>query len=610
MKPTLENLEDTFKIGYEVYEESYDNAQTVVDLLHNRHYTQDQLNTLDNRGQPKETFNIVRMFTRMTIGYFSTVINTIKTKPIQYSDIAKSAIATDIIQATLRDNSWDRQKDTISEDVIVPGLSCVYYNVEETSRKDENGQAINRITLEHVPYKQIIKDPMSTLDDYSDARFFHRWKWVSEEAIIKMFGKKSVEKLDAYYNPTNNIQAEFDKNFGQNFVGQYKMHNNYLIIHSIITDDNGDKWSIFWSKGVELKRTKLQYKYLQSPYRVFQTIRSDRAEFVGMFEDVKESQRAIDQALLQIQLLANTNKAIVENNAVDDLDVFRDTFARVNEVVVVNDLSGIRLENLSGEVVAQYNIISNALDRIQRVLGINDSFLGQAQASDSGRKVKLQQNSSIVAMRYLTSHLEYMYKKIGEDILALVRQYYTANQIMRVSDERIGDKWIEINKQLDMPTGNYLPNGQPEMQPIFGEQQNEDGTIERYPIVDPQTDMSLMDMDIEVTTAAYNDTDDMERMTLEAMLQGPAGQALMNTNPSGYLKIAGLNVKALKSRHSEEIAEIFEQTAQMLGGAPTMDPRMVQGGGQQGGENPIGQMMSAAGMTNDSQPDGYNKAKG
>lgn len=608
MKTDINTIKDTFKIGYEVYEESYDNAQEVVDLLHNRHYTAGQKAILSDRGQPKETFNVIRMFTRMTIGYFSTVVNTIKTKPVQYEDIPRSAMATDIIQSVLRDNSWDRIKEHLEEDAVVPGLSCVYYNVEETGKQDRNGLPLYRITIEQVPYKQIIKDPLSTLEDYSDARFIHRWKWVSEEAVRSMFGKQKTEKLEAYYNDTEQPAADFDKSYTGQFVGKFKMHDNYLIIHSVIVDDKGDKWSIYWCGDTELSRKKLVYKYLNFPYRVFQTIKSDRAEFFGMFEDVKESQKAIDQALLQIQLLANTNKAIVEKNSVEDMETFKETFSRVNDIVEVKDLSGINIINLSGDVIVQYNIINNALDRIQKVLGINDSFLGTAQASDSGRKVKLQQNSTIVAMRYLTGLLEYMFGKIGEDILSLVRQYYTANQILRVSDERLGDRWLELNTQLDMPTGKLLPDGEIEFEPLFSEKVLEDGTIESSPVIDPDTDVGLMEMDIEVTTSAYNETDDMERMMLESMLQGPTGQALLNTNPAGYFKIAGLNVKALKARHSEEVAEIINQTAEMLGKAPTMDPRLV-GQEQTGGENPIGQMMSAAGMTNDMQPDGYNQPK-
>ena len=70
MKATIEELKDTFKIGYEIYEDSRKEAMEVWDLFHNRHYTQEQLSVLANRGQPKETFNVFKMFGRMLIGYY------------------------------------------------------------------------------------------------------------------------------------------------------------------------------------------------------------------------------------------------------------------------------------------------------------------------------------------------------------------------------------------------------------------------------------------------------------------------------------------------------------------------------------------------------------
>ena len=62
------------------------------------------------------------------------------------------------------------------------------------------------------------------------------------------------------------------------------------------------------------------------------------------------------------------------------------------------------------------------------MLGINDSFLGMAFASDSGRKVKLQQNATIMSLRYITARMQAFYKSLGEDIVALVKQFYHAGR--------------------------------------------------------------------------------------------------------------------------------------------------------------------------------------
>ena len=52
MKVDIETLQDTFKIGYETFEESRIKAAEVIDLYHNRQYTAEQRNILQVRGQP------------------------------------------------------------------------------------------------------------------------------------------------------------------------------------------------------------------------------------------------------------------------------------------------------------------------------------------------------------------------------------------------------------------------------------------------------------------------------------------------------------------------------------------------------------------------------
>ncbi len=132
--------------------------------------------------------------------------------------------------------------------------------------------------------------------------------------------------------------------------------------------------------------------------------------------------------------MANTQKAFVENDAVEDMAEFTDAFNRVNAVIPVEDLNGIKIENLTRDVLDQYTIIDRALDRIQKVLGINDSFLGQAFASDSGRKVKLQQNQTVMAMNPVTNRISQFYRLLGWDMINLFKQYYNTNQVIRITD--------------------------------------------------------------------------------------------------------------------------------------------------------------------------------
>lgn len=595
MKADVDTLRDTFKIGFEVYEESRIEAAEVWNMFHNRQYTDSQLNVLANRGQPAETFNVIKLFARMLIGYYSTVVNTPMVLPKDEGDIYTAGLLNDLVAHTFSVNNFASEGDKIKLSALISGLMISYVNVIPTGERDRFGRPLYRINIEHIPDREVILDPLSRKDDYSDARFIHRFKWISEDEVLALYGKDKLDQLAEYYNHVDIDEAEFEYTYNTEFTGYYKIHNNYLIVHSIITDDAGKTWSIHWSNEVELFRKEITTKKVRFPYRVQKVHTSDKAEYYGIFREVLETQKSINQALIKLQLMVNTQKVYVETGAVDNVASFKDAVNRVTSVVEVQDISGIKIDNLSKEVLDQYTIIDKAFDRIQRILSINDSFLGMAFASDSGRKVKLQQNATITALRYLTVRLEQFYKYLGWDIVNLVKQFYTAEQALRVTDETTGSRWIQLNQPMQIPTGEIDPvSGQPITELAFEEvmdpetgkhMEDDEGNLLYAPIPEEDTEIAFTDFDIEMSTVAYNDEDEKNQLMLETILTGNIGQLLSQVNPAGFFQAAALNMKSMQTKHSPDIAKILEMTSQMLGGDPNKEQaasEMAQGnsGGQ------------------------------
>lgn len=612
MDTDVKTLQDLFKIGYEAYLDSRREGQEIVDMFHNRQYTEAQKAILENRGQPAETFNVIKLFGRLILGYYSTVVNTIKTSPRQYEDILTASLLNDVVDFTMQSNHFETEGDKIKLDGLLQGLLCVYEEVVDVmemndeqklvAKRDQFGRPIRKINLSHVPAEEVILDPMSRLEDYSDARFIHRFKWVSEDELKKLLrvyfsAKKAddvLKKLDEYHNHLNIDEAEFESIFNLQFDGYFKRYNNYLLVHSIIKDDDDKVWSVFWCADEEIGRKEITYKEVKFPYRVHKVHTSNKTEYYGIFREVLESQKAINQALLKIQLMVNTQKAFVEKGGVENLTEFTDQFNRVNAVIPVNSLKKIKIENLTREVIDQYTVIDKALDRIQRVLGVNDAFLGMAFASDSGRKVKLQQNSTSLALRYVSVRFEQFYRLLGWDIVNLVKQYYTASQVMSIADESVGRRWIEVNQPMQMWTGKMDPNtGEPIMtlvweevlDPASGEPlKDEEGNIIIAPVPTAETEIAFTEVDLTIDTVIYNDEDEKNQLMLETILQGNIGQALSMSNPAGYFKAASLAVKSMKSKHSIDISQILEQTAVMIAGG-AMPPPEVAGAEQQAGSS-------------------------
>ena len=448
MKTDIKTLQDHFESWYMTNERSRLETATVLDMYHNRQWGPAQIMELESQGRPKETFNIVKSMTRALIGYYSSVVNKAQVEPTNYNDITKATMLNDIMKSEYARTDFDMVDDDVKMFGFLSGLFISHTTVNPTGEKDMFGRYEQGIEIEEVSPDTVVLDPLSSKRNYSDARGIFSFKWVDEDYIKSEFGKNktTIDKLDAYTNELNVDEAEFTYRYETEFIGKYTVDNMYLIVHAVFGDE-----SIYFCGDVELARTKLGFPEGLTPYTVTKLQKSNREEYYGIFHEVIESQKAINQALVQIQLLVNSNKVLVETDAVEDLDEFTDAIARVNAVAEVTDLKGILIQDMSKSVVDQYTIIDKGYQRIKQVLGINDAMLGEAYASESGRKMKLQKNTGVMTLRYLTGPLELHHKYQAILVARLIADNFTAHQVLRVTDDITGNRFIEINEPMLLP---------------------------------------------------------------------------------------------------------------------------------------------------------------
>jgi len=584
----LQKCRDYYKISTDAYETTLKEGKEVRDMYHNRQYTQAQLLKLKEQGQPAETFNVIRLFTNAVMGYLETVVTSIQAVPRYPGDSVLAQVTNDAIQYILEKNSWDAIEKFVKIDGLLNGLMAVYLDVVDTGVRDEFGRPIYEITIDHIPSYEMRIDPRSVKEDYSDARFIHHAKWIPEDVLRDKFPKKKVDELIEYYNSLGDSDSfmDWDEFNNSDDIGEFKRYNNYLVVKSIVKDK--DKYySVVWSNYTILEKKEISYKEVKFPYRVIKLSKSDKTEYYGIFRDIVESQKAINQALLKIQLLVESNKVFVEEGAVENIEEFRQLYSRVNSVIPVISLSGVKVENFNADVIQQYHIIDTALARIKMILGVNDSFLGMAYASDSGRKVQLQKMSSAAQMTSLVDRIGFMFRYVGEDIFKLMRQYYNAHQILRISDPLNAYHYTEINKPILMPTGRIDPNtNEPELHPVLvpdidpdtGKIRKDDkGNVIIIPLTDPDTKLQYADVDVKVIAVRADNSEEQNQMMLQMFMTSPMGSVLLQTNPAAFLKASAMMISEYGTKHSIEIARLLLETAQLVEQG-VIDPNLVRYG--------------------------------
>jgi hypothetical protein len=354
--PLLQKCRDYYKISCEQYQDSINEGREVIDLYHGRQYTAAQLEALRNNGQPAQYFNVIKMFTNAIIGYLETVVTTVTVEPRYPGESIVARIINDVLQYTLDTNDWTTNEKFIKIDGLLTGLMCAYEEVIPTGEYDELGRPLYEIKLHHIPSYQVRIDPQSRLEDYSDARFIHHFKWMPESAVKKLWPRKAKELIEYYDFLESDPESDWWRQNNNIEDGEFKQYDNFLVVKSIV-EHNGKVYSVIWSDYTILEKKEITYKKVRFPYRVVKLSKSDRAEYYGVFRDVIEMQKAINQAILQIQLLVDTKKAFVEDGAVENIEEFRMLFNRVNAVIPVTSLAGIKIEQVSQDLVNQYAII-------------------------------------------------------------------------------------------------------------------------------------------------------------------------------------------------------------------------------------------------------------
>ncbi|RLA64020.1 MAG: hypothetical protein DRQ78_06385, partial [Epsilonproteobacteria bacterium] len=113
MKTDIQSLQDYFESWYSINQTSREEVNLVMDMYHNRQWSREQVWELEGRGQPKETFNIIKSLTRTLVGYYSTVVNKAQVEPTTYNDITKATMLNDIMK-----KEYDRTDFDIVDDDI------------------------------------------------------------------------------------------------------------------------------------------------------------------------------------------------------------------------------------------------------------------------------------------------------------------------------------------------------------------------------------------------------------------------------------------------------------------------------------------------------------
>lgn len=165
----------------------------------------------------------------------------------------------------------------------------------------------------------------------------------------------------------------------------------------------------------------------------------------GMIRGLRTIQDHINKAASKAIYILSTNKVVMDQGAVPDIEAFREEVARPD--AIIEKVPGKELVlNMERDLSqAHMQIMGQMIQLVQTVSGVTDDNVGRQTNAHSGKAIELRQNQGALATAEPFDNLMNARRQHGDKMLSLAEQFIPEEMEFRITTQRGGAQFVKIN---------------------------------------------------------------------------------------------------------------------------------------------------------------------
>ena len=466
-------------------EDYYDNIQ----------WTDIEAAELRKRGQAPLVYNVIAQSINWIIGSEKRSRTDFKVLP-RRSDGAKPAEKKSDLLKYLSDvNRTPFHVSRAFEDTVKVGLGWI----EDAVQDDDDGEPIY---TRYESWRNILHDSSSTELDMSDGRYLFRVKWVDLDiaealfpdrvhqlrASVEQGGLYSIRGLDDGDDAMDSLEFSNDSVTGLHVNDGRTQRQRVRLIEcwyrkpervqklSGQTDFRGEVFDENDPRHAELVQSGLAsvaerammrmrvaiftvnhmlwegpspYRHNRFPLTPFWGFRRGRDnQPYGVIRWMRDIQDDINKKASKAQHILSTNKVVMDEGAVEDMDAFEEEVSRPDAIIVKKPGKELILGVDRELSTAHLELMSRSIGMVQQMGGVTDELLGRSTNAVSGVAIQARQEQGSVATNKLFDNLRLGQQQRGEIQLSLVEQFMTEEKQFRITNARGVPTFVAVNDGL------------------------------------------------------------------------------------------------------------------------------------------------------------------
>lgn len=442
--PTAAELVDMFEASEDASYEARQLAERDRDYVDNIQLTAEEKAALRKRKQPEIIINRIKRKVDFLKGYEMAQ----RVDPRALPRTPRHEQDAEGVEQALRyvadDQRFDHKRSQVWDNLLVEGAGGYRVAVKETRG------GIN-ITIDRVPWDRMFYDPYSSEADFSDARYLGLVKWMDYDEALRIYGD-SQEAKDALGDTMNQSAASdtFDDKPRWKVWADKKRRR--VRICQIWMQRGEEWWFAEYTKGGILREGSSPYvtdKDESDCELIFGSAYVNRDnDRYGIVREMIGPQDEINKRRSKALHLLNVNQTTMEKGAVDNVETYRREAARPDGVKQVNPgfFDKIRDDTRTDLAQGHLNLLQEAKNEIDMMAG-NIALQGNAlqKSAASGKAIIASQQGGAMEIAPIMDALRDLDIRVYRKVWYRIRQFWTAEKWVRVTDDERNIKWLGLN---------------------------------------------------------------------------------------------------------------------------------------------------------------------
>lgn len=416
---------------------------------------------------------------------------------------------------------------------LVGGIGWLDIGVEDTH---EGVEVFTRAEDEF----SIVWDPLSRRPDYSDARFVARERWLDKGEVERLFPDKAAAVMAHVESEAGMFGAGNLYALGRGArgveVGYYDAERQLYRLVEVQYREPAKQWRLRLADGrlvATFDKAKLRLRgatveevamvprvhvaYFSSdtlldakplayahndftlvPF-VYKRQRGDGRPY-GLVRAALDPQRELNKRRSKAMHLLNTAQVIADIDAVDDPNVLAKEAARPDGIILKRAGKDLRILRNTDLAISQVQVMEQAGRDIQDVIGVYDESIGKPSNATSGVAIQQRQMAGNLNQMFAFDTLRLLKKSLGTQVMELVKQFFTEEMVIQITDKLGAGRVIRLNQPV------LGPDGVPE--------RHKDGT----PVVVPDLSRGTFDVVVEEVSDVLS-ARELENQQLELLMK-------------------------------------------------------------------------------------------